>query len=494
MKPLPLRTSLTVVVTTLLAVVLTLLGVGYHSAVVRHLQDEATNQLDETVRGLRGLLQFELGEPVLVYDEQDRDARAFVAQITRYYRIYNATTGRLLVQSPGLEAFALEYTPADVAVVRRDPVPKDLSTSHGRIRIASAVIEPRPGEAYLLQVGEPLARLDAVLAEFDRLLFWRTIVGLIVAAVAGRLLAARTLRPLADVADTSTTIGITSLHERLPLRGTGDELDQLVAAFNRALARVEASVSEMRQFSAALAHELRTPLAILRGEAELALRQPTISEEEQKRLASQIDEFDRLTRLINQILTLARAEVGELPVAQDAVNLSGLAASVVDQIELVASARTITLTCAAPDPVIVTGDAGWLQRLLLLLLDNAVTFTPVGGQVSVRVFRQHARACVSVTDTGVGISREFLPRVFTRFSRADESRSSQTSGAGLGLALAKWIAERHGGVITVVSQLGNGSTFTVSLPPREGWSVDRGTSTGTATEETGASGGTREND
>jgi signal transduction histidine kinase len=182
----------------------------------------------------------------------------------------------------------------------------------------------------------------------------------------------------------------------------------------------------------------------------------------------QIDEFDRLTRLINQILTLARAEGGEIKMADQAVDLVALGASVAEEIEPVAAVQGITLTCEARDSLMVKGDAGWLERLLLILLDNAIKFTPEGGRISVTFSCAKGRAHIAVTDTGTGISPDVLPHLFERFYRADPARSRQTQGAGLGLALAKWIAERHSGTIDVKSRPGDGSTFTVSLPAASG--------------------------
>ena len=223
----------------------------------------------------------------------------------------------------------------------------------------------------------------------------------------------------------------------------------------------------MRQFSAALAHELRTPLAILRGEAELALTR-TQSAAERDRLVSQVDEYDRLTRLINQILTLARAEAGEISMARQPVDLTAVGSDVVEQIEPVAAARGITLTCSILPAISVEGDAGWLARLLLILLDNAIKFTPEGGRISVVLASENGMARVSIADSGIGIAAAAMPRLFERFYRADAPRSRQGDGAGLGLALAKWIAEAHDGTIDVVSTPGRGSTFTLLLPTRSG--------------------------
>lgn len=463
MKALPLRTSLTLFYTLVIAVLLTTLGVGYHAALVNQLEADAASNLEERARGLHGYLQFRNGEPVLVYNADDADEAAFIADATRYYQVYDAGTGRLLVQSPGMQALGLTYTASEVRELGDATPLSDLKTDRGRIRLFTSSVTAATGEKYIVQVGELLDRVDATLAGFDRILLWRLGAGLVAAALVGRWLAGRALSPLGRLARDAHAIDIRSLHSRLPTRGAGDELDQVVVSFNEALGRVERSVLEMRQFSSALAHELRTPLAILRGEAELALRTSTPPERIRQTIESQIDEFDRLTRLINQILTLARAESGDITLARDAVDLSVLSRSVTEQMEPVAEARSVALTCSAADNVVVTGDAGWLQRLLLILIDNAIKFTPGGGRVGVELSSTDGRTCLAVSDTGPGVRPEARLHLFEPFYRGDAARATQADGAGLGLALARWIADRHGASIDVSSNVDGGSTFALTF-------------------------------
>ena len=463
MKPLPLRNSLTIVYTSILAVLVSALALATHTMFVRQLDNDATSSLEEKARGLHGYLQFKDGMPVLEYDQGDADSAAFVDDATDYYQVYDAHTGRLLVQSAGLESLGLQYTADEVAEFRNDPGPHDVHTDRGRLRLITTVISPRPGETYVVQVGDLLDSVDKTLAGFDRLLFWNILGGLAVAALVGRWLAGRALMPLSRLAAATQAIGITNLDARLTVRGAGDELDQVAHAFNSALARVEHSVEEMRQFSAALAHELRTPLAIFRGEAELALGPSSSDEDRRQALTRQIDECDRLTRLINQILMLARAEAGEIPMVAEVVDLGALAVSVVDEIEPVAATRGIAMSSAGSGDVVVNGDAGWLQRLLLILLDNAIKFTGQDGHISVTYSRERDMVRLTVTDTGIGIASDALPHLFERFYRADLARSLENQGAGLGLALAKWIVDRHDGAITVTSRPGQGSSFIVTL-------------------------------
>ena len=464
MTRLKLRTALTLVYTGILALLLIALGFASYHVLALHLDLDATDDLEKMTGGMHGYLRFENRVPRLVFDRNDTEQVAFIAAATRYYQVYDAISGHLLVQSAALEPLGLHYTPAEVQELRDHSRVYDMRTDEGRIRISSSLISPAPGEAYLLQVGLPLDPMDGALRRFLRLLLWSVPIGLLLAIVTGRWMAGRALTPLARLAAATRTISVADLSQRLDLRGVGDELDEVAEAFNDTLARLEQAVGEMKQFSAALAHELRTPLAAMRGETEYALLHARSSEEYRWGLASQLEELDRLARLINQILTLARAEAGEIPLARTRVDLAALGVAVVEQLEPVAQAAEVELACEAPNEVMVIGDAGWLERLLLNLLDNAIKFTPARGRISVRVSREYGAARLDVRDTGVGIATDALPHLFERFYRVDPARSRPTVGAGLGLALAKWIADRHGATIAVASRPGEGSTFTVCLP------------------------------
>jgi heavy metal sensor kinase len=463
-KPLPLRSSLTLFYTGMLALLLSGAAVAYHRVVVSQLDSETTAMLEDVARGLHGYLKFGDGRPRLEYNHTDPEAVTFIEEGTRYYQIYGVASDTLLVQSPAMESLGLHYTPAEIAAIRGDPRVYDVQTDRGRLRLVNSLITSASGEAYLLQVGEPLDRMDRAVRQFDRLLIWQLAAGLPIAALVGYFMAGRALRPMARLASAAHNVSLTNLSERLPIRGAGDELDDLAGAFNQALARVEAGVGEMRQFSAALAHELRTPLAILRGEMELALTGTLSPAEARQKLAVQLEELDHLTRLINQILTLARAESGQIPLVKEPVDLSRLLAVVGEQMEAMADARDVRLTVTAPPAVLVRGDAGWLQRLVLILLDNGIQFTNAGGSVNAVLSLADGAAVLDVADTGIGIAAEALPHVFDRFYQADPSRSRRAEGAGLGLTLAKWIALNHGGSISAASRPGEGSTFTVRLP------------------------------
>jgi heavy metal sensor kinase len=304
--------------------------------------------------------------------------------------------------------------------------------------------------------------MDRVLDRFLVLLFVTVPAGLVATFLMGRWMAGVALRPITQLADAARTVDVEDLRRRLPIRGARDELDDVAAAFNDTLARLEHAVGEMRQFSTALAHELRTPLAALRGDIEMRMTQSGAGDMRQ-RFASQLEEIDKLKRLIDQILMFARAEAGEIPLRRDAVDVGELTASLVEQLEPVAQAKGIALQCE-PAAAVVQGDADWLKRVVLNLLDNAIKFTEPGGRVVVAVSQDGATARLAVRDTGIGINPDARPYIFERFFRADPARSSGVDGVGLGLSLVKWIIDRHHGRIEVDSEPGRGSVFTVHLP------------------------------
>jgi len=463
-RPLSLRTTLTLSYTAILVLLLGAAGAISYNSLASQLDADATDEVQELTRGMHGYLRFGGGEPWLSYDSNDPDQVTFIERATRYYQAFDADTGQLIYQSPALTPLGLQYTPDEVRAFREQPQPVDVYTDQGRIRLTNTIVSPSPTEHYLLQVGLRLEHFDAALGRFLALLLWSLAPALVVAIVAGRYMAGRALAPLARLSAEARTIDVANLAQRLTVRGAGDELDELALAFNDTLARLQHAVGDMKQFSTALAHELRTPLAALRGEAELALTHAQSAEDYRRGLATQLEELDRLARLITELLTLARAEAGDIVLRKQVVDVGALAQTVAQSLEPVARARELALVCEACEPVLVTGDAGWLERLLLNLVDNAIAFTPAGGRIVIRVTPAGAFARLEVEDTGIGMSDDAIAKVFDRFYQADPSRSARGGGVGLGLSLARWIAQRHNASISVQSQPGRGSTFTVLLP------------------------------
>lgn len=464
MKPLSLRTQLTLFYS--LAVVTILAGfvlLSYHSLAVL-LERSTDEELSERAAALRGYLAFRNGQLLLAFNPDDPGEAYFIHNATRYYQAFDLSDGSMEVQSRDLELLGVHPSPEEVSILGRQPGITDVTTAEGTIRFHDSVFATQ-GNLFLIRVGVSMRPVHAALGQFTRALLVLVPVGVLLAALGGWQMARNALRPIRDVAAAARRLDIERLNERMPMRGTGDELDQLAESFNHTLARLEDAVGQMKQFTASVSHELRTPLTAMRGEAEVALLEAKSVEDYRRVLASQLEEIERLTRIVNQLLTLARAEAGEIRMGDSPVDLSALVASLAEQMEPVADSRQVELRAEPGVGVTVRGDASWLERVVLNLLDNAVKFTLPGGQVRLTVAVENGQAVLRVSDTGIGIPAEALPHIFDRFYRVEPSRSKNIEGVGLGLALVKWIVDRHHGRIEVESRPGQGSCFAVWLPP-----------------------------
>jgi heavy metal sensor kinase len=289
-------------------------------------------------------------------------------------------------------------------------------------------------------------------------------IGLLLAGGGGWLLARRALRPVDRMAETARRISAEHLAARLEDGGANDELSRLAQTLNEMLGRLDASFRQIRQFSADASHELQTPLTILKGEIDVALRMPRSPEEYQRILKSALEEIDRVARLVEGLLLLARADAGVLRMDLQPVDLAQLVEDVYGQAKILADRRKITLLLGVMEPLSIRGDYERLRQVLLNLVDNGIKYTPSGGRVTLSLQRDGEWASLRVTDTGIGLSPGDQEKIFERFYRSAEDRSRGEGGAGLGLCIARSIAEAHGGKIQVESTPGLGSTFTVLLP------------------------------
>lgn len=458
-----LRTRLTAVYSAVFGLLLAGVSFVSYRTFTQALDRNATVRAAELAEGLHGFIRFRSDAPTIEFDSEDTSAAAFVREATEFYEIYDRATGQRLASSRGFDFLGPPLSPDAVRSATTPPVPVDASSNQGRVRVYSSFGERPSGHQYLLRVGAETAAADAALERYRALLVWRVPIAVGLAVLISWWMAGFALAPLSGLAATARKIDIANLAVRLRVRGVGDELDEVALAFNDTLARLESAVTEMRQFSTALAHELRTPLTVLRASIETELLARPTDERQQTVLIEQVEEIDRLKRLIDQLLTLARAQAGQIHVVRGPVDLAALTTTLVDQIAPVAEARGLTLTVDSSAEVTVAGDAFWLERLILNLVDNAVKYTPAGGRVRVGVSGADGGAALTVEDSGIGFDPALGPRLFDRFFRVDGARAP-AGGAGLGLSLVRWIVEAHGGRIRVASRPGSGSTFTVWLP------------------------------
>jgi two-component system, OmpR family, heavy metal sensor histidine kinase CusS len=332
----------------------------------------------------------------------------------------------------------------------------------GRQRALQARL-PAGGEEYTVLLLAPLADVDHELGELLVALCTAVPVALVLCGGVAYLLARKALAPVERLHRLTAEITAERLDRRLPVERPDDELGRLARTINEMIARLERSFAEVRRFTADASHELRTPLAAIRAEAEVALARPLSAADHQELLGSVLEECERLTRLTDQLLALAREDAGA-PAAYRPLDLAALVGGVAETMRPLAEARSLCLEHSAAEGLAVRGDEGRLRQVFYNLLDNALKYTPAGGAVEVRAARQGGEAVVSVRDTGVGIAAEHLPRVFDRFYRADKGRSRAEGGTGLGLSIARSIVLAHGGRIDLVSASGQGTVCTVTLP------------------------------
>ncbi len=327
-----------------------------------------------------------------------------------------------------------------------------------QVRLLYAVIGP----GIILQVGRSMEESARIVGAF-RAIFLATMALLLgLATGVGWFMARRALSGVETITRTAQGISGGSLEKRVPVKTRGDEIDQLAMTFNQMLDRIQALVTEIREMSDNVAHDLKSPITRIRGIAEVTLTTGKSREEFEEMAASAIEECDRLLAMINTMLMISKTEAGvEMP-AHDPIDLALLVREACELFGTTAEDRGVTLTCHLPEKCDLLGDAPMIRRLIANLLDNALKYTASGGRVSVTVAETPSGAALSVEDTGIGISAADLPHIFERFYRCDQSRSH--AGIGLGLSLAGAIARAHGGEIAVTSSPGAGSAFTVTFP------------------------------
>lgn len=320
------------------------------------------------------------------------------------------------------------------------------------------------GRGYLFVACQPLDTVAADLRLVREVLFLATPLLLALAGFGGYLVARRSLAPLGWMAEQARRISGSNLDARLEIGRAAEELETLAGSFNELLSRLDQTFGSMRRFVADASHELRTPIAVIRGEADVALSQERSAAAYRETLAVILDESRRLSRLVDDLLNLARADAGNVQLQLREFYFGDLLRDCCRSVQALAAARGVAVECRSPEDVPYRGDEELLHRMAMNLLDNAIRHTPPGGRVEVSLEAAGAGLAIAVSDTGTGIAPEALPYLFDRFYRGDQARSRQDGGFGLGLAIVKWVAESHGGSVGVASEAGAGSTFTVTLP------------------------------
>ena len=320
------------------------------------------------------------------------------------------------------------------------------------------------GKLYSLEVAAPLAAMQQGLDDALWVLAPMLPLLLLLASAGGYFMSRRALAPVDRITQTARSITAENLSQRLAVPNTGDELGRLSTTLNEMIARLEAAFKKISRFTADASHELRTPLAVIRTTAEVALRNSE-GAEHRTALEQVVAETERTSQLVENLLLIAKADSGGAELSKRAMDLVAAVDEACAQVNVLAHVKGVRLVRRLSSrPIAITADREALRRLFLILLDNAVKYTMAGGEIEIEIEERDGHVSGSVKDTGIGIPTEDIPFIFDRFYRVDRARSRALGGAGLGLAIARWIVEAHGGTLSVESELNRGSLFRVRLP------------------------------
>ncbi|MGA9771872.1 MAG: heavy metal sensor histidine kinase [Blastocatellia bacterium] len=337
-----------------------------------------------------------------------------------------------------------------------------------RLAVQRVSILPSNTE-YIILVSHPLESVEEELESLREVIYYAMPIALLMAGVGGWFLARQGLAPVVAMSVQARLIGASSLDQKLPVANPRDELGQLAVTFNELLARLDQSFAQQRQFMADASHELRTPISVIRTTAGVILDKPHRDESEYRDAVTMMDEQSRrLTRIVEDMFALARADSGRYPLRKSRFYLDELIEETARAAIVLASRKKISIDVANSSESIFHGDEDLMRRMVLNLLDNAIKYTPAGGTVRLRLTRKEEKYFIEVSDTGTGIPDEAQSHIFERFYRTDKARSRSegagSSGAGLGLAIARWIAQSHEGSLELIRSDKSGSAFIASFP------------------------------
>ncbi len=460
----PLRVRLTLWYGTALALVLIVFSVVLYAITARNLRDTVDESLEDTattaVRSLeaRGFLP-------LLDEEELLSQFPELTRIDKFFQIFSPS-GTITIRSPNIKQHEvpLSRTALDAAFAGQSIFESAKYPREPPLRLISMPIMYRGNLLYIVQVGTSMESVGETLQRFLVLLVVAIPIALAVSLAGGWFLAGRALRPVDKITLAAQRIAAGDLSQRLSMPAAHDEIGRLAATFNNMIGRLDTSFRQIQQFTSDASHELRTPLTVMKGETDLVLRRPRSLDDYKSVLESNLEEIDRMTRIVDELLVLSRADMGEVKVESLPVAMESLVEDIYRQAKLLAQDRNIEVLLGTVMPVVVQGDDLRLRELLLNLVENAMKYSYPGGKVEISLLNDGREARLSVADHGIGIATADHKKIFQRFFRTDVARGHTKKGTGLGLAICTWIAELHKGRVEVKSDLGQGSTFTLVLP------------------------------
>jgi heavy metal sensor kinase len=333
----------------------------------------------------------------------------------------------------------------------------------------------------IVQIASSLEDVEDALNTLFIILMITVPFALMVASLGGQFLANKALKPVDKITQTARMITSQNLNQRIEPPKVKDEISRLIETFNEMISRLDQSFRQIKQFSTDASHELKTPLTILKGEVEVTLRKERTSHEYEQTLKSNLEEINRMSQIVDDLLLLSKADIGEIRLNKEVINLTEILNEVVAQMNILAQSKTLLIeTSNHHEDIHIFGDGLRIRELFLNLIENGIKYTEEGGSIHITFSkdtplhdksqsgwteRKQARFVkIIVSDTGIGIAKEDRERIFDRFFRVDKARSREQGGSGLGLSICKWIVEAHQGEIKVESEVGKGSSFIIKLP------------------------------
>jgi heavy metal sensor kinase len=442
---------------------LVVLGLLFRQTLSTIFNGQVEDALKEEFGAVKGYLRTQDTGPDWFYDKDDPDESFTVDQLRRVYLLAD-TEGHPLEHSTIYASIGFD-SPAEIKAIVQSgkqaiSIRKDSQGTPYLIR-AGLMIDERHNR-YFLAIGRSIAANQKALRDFTWNYFFLVPIVIVFSGGLGWFMAGRALDPLNSVSETAQRITHSNLDMQIPLRNAGDELDRLIEAFNRMMARLSFSFEQMRQFSTDVSHELRTPLTVIRGQLEVAMFTAKTPEQYREAMINALEDVERLSNIVRALLMLSQAEGGQLALQNSDLNFAETLRNLVEEYQIPAEAEGVHLSAELPDTCRLYADRVQIERLVTNLLSNAIKYTLRGGSVQLRMWQQGDEVKLAVRDTGVGIAPDHLPHIFDRFYRVPSADPEK--GLGLGLSFVAWIVKAHGGTIDVESELLKGTQFLVSLP------------------------------
>jgi len=460
---LPIRWRLTI----WYGVVLSLILIIFASGIFIYFKNSLQESIDAKIRSIGEVLSSSMTDAhnTSVFGNFERYLENVLGKKPKgkFIQIMDSS-GRIGAKMSDIEGEALPTSfSALERAMRGEVVYETIERTKPRLRMITIPILENKKVTSVVQVGTSLEDFDEMIRKLLLIMIISIPTSICVTIVFGYFMARKALRPVDQIRRAAVKISSSNLDEKIDITGRKDELSRLAETFNAMIKRLKDAFQRINQFSIDVSHELKTPLTILKGETEVALRKEREKHDYQVLLMSNLEEIDRMSCIIDDLLLLSKADTREIKLNVEEVALRDLIIDVCIDMKVVADKKSVALETSELEDIRLKGDELKLRRMLLNIVENGIKYSHVGGKVSVSSYVNDGYAKIDVKDNGIGISEEDIKYIFDRFYRADRSRKRE-SGSGLGLSISRWIAEAHKGGIEVKSQPAQGSMFTIKLP------------------------------